>query len=343
MRFDARGRGRYVCWYGPGAPEVSRIRRLPLCDSKGSFQSKRCPFESGQALMEPVALSLRTTSSLSAFKKMMGQNNHFLITILVGLDHVGKGEATLSPEFSTTWSPINPSVSARRSREFAIKALLAWAADSLDTYRRLLTTPPDVYLSTSECDAVRDVQGLWPRLLHLSNLSGAVLGAERDLVQLLVIWRNKVVHTAARDAIPGDLRRALMEKQEEIASSYCGLDIQRALTNLDEGEAPAFKEITALVSAAHHFAHEMDRALVSRVDPDRYLRTVLSVYIRENAITRSQNIWGRDPARRRASILQVAQNHGMSAGDATRPISGEFLHELASWTPKEARKELLQD
>lgn len=271
---------------------------------------------------------------------MMGQNNHFLITILVGLDSVESGEATLSPEFSTSWDPVNVRTSARRSRDFAIKALLAWAADSLDAYRRQLSRPANVYLEIAERNAIIAEEGLWNRLRHLANLSGASFGPEKELVELLLVWRNKVVHTHSRDGVSSELRQRLLANRSRIATDYHGLDIERAITAAARGDAPKFKEITALVTAAHTFVSRVDSAVVKRVDLDVCLRSALSAYIAEDPVKRSRNIWGRDPERRRASILQVAHSYGMSAGDGSRVVSRQFVDQLMSWTAKEARGQL---
>ncbi|WP_156737755.1 hypothetical protein [Mycobacterium sp. E735] len=264
-----------------------------------------------------MPLVLKATPARSAFKKMLGQNNHFLITILVGLDAVESGQANLSPEFSTSWSPINAHASARRSRDFATKALLAWASTALDTYRRQLSTPTNVYLSIGECDAIKAEEGLGARLQRLSQLVGAVMGPEKELVELLVVWRNRVVHTNARDVVSGGLKRRLLANQALLAKDYQGLNIERAMEGARRGNAPKFKEITALVRAAHIFVREIDKAILARVDLDKCLLAVLSTYVSEDPVKRCRNIWGRDAARRRRSIMQVAQSYGMSQEDGT--------------------------
>lgn len=292
--------------------------------------------------MEPLRLAVRTTPAQSTFKKLMGQNNHFLITILVGLDGVEAGEVTLSPTFSTSWAPHDVKTSARRSREFAIKALLAWAADSLDTYRKLLTKPNDLFLSTSECTAINAQEGLWLRLKHLAQLRDVPMAEEAAMVELLVLWRNVVVHTKSRDAVTGDLRNRLLARQDAIAEKYRGLDIQRAMKAASNGSVPSFKEVTSIVSAAHSFVEQVDRAVAARVDLEHCLRAVLAAHVAEEPIKRTANIWGRTPDRRRASILQVARNAGMSTDPNGELISTEFTDALLKWTPTDARRELLQ-
>jgi hypothetical protein len=92
--------------------------------------------------MEPLPLSLTVTAARSQFKKLLGQNNHYLITILIGLNGVEAGTALLPDDFATSWNPRDVRRSVQRSREFAIKALLAWASDSLDAYQSALIPLP---------------------------------------------------------------------------------------------------------------------------------------------------------------------------------------------------------
>ena len=116
-----------------------------------------------------------------------------------------------------------------RSRDFATKALLAWASTGLETYRRQLATPANVYLSNRERDAINAVEGLGPRLLHLAHLREAVLGPEKEMVVLLV-WRNRIVHTHSREMVIHQASSAVcLRIRACIATDYHGLDIQRAI------------------------------------------------------------------------------------------------------------------
>src|SRR4051812_20576999 len=81
-----------------------------------------------------VMYELKRTQARAAFKDLLGQANHFLITLLVGLGAVRDGVATLDDEFRTSWSPHDVKRSAERSRQFALDLSLVRAIDALDTY-----------------------------------------------------------------------------------------------------------------------------------------------------------------------------------------------------------------
>ena len=85
---------------------------------------------------------LNRTQARWAFKDLLGQANHFLITILVGLDGVRSGEVTLHPEFRTSWNPQNVARSAERSRIFVMDLALIRSIDALDTYMMMSARKP---------------------------------------------------------------------------------------------------------------------------------------------------------------------------------------------------------
>lgn len=64
------------------------------------------------------------------FKQEVGNNNHFLITALVGLNKINEDDVgTKEP---APWDPMDVKSSVLRSREFVIKAGLAWSITCLD-------------------------------------------------------------------------------------------------------------------------------------------------------------------------------------------------------------------
>lgn len=66
------------------------------------------------------------------FKKDLGNNNHLLITALVGLDKIdGSDVGKVEP---APWNPQDVKSSIARSREFVIKAGLAWSITCLDVF-----------------------------------------------------------------------------------------------------------------------------------------------------------------------------------------------------------------
>ena len=110
-------------------------------------------------------MKLSKSKNLKIFKNEIGQANHFLITILVGLDGVHDNKINIKEEFSTSWNPKNRIDSANRSREFAKKSALTSISCCFVTIvpSGLITTPPVVSLSTIE----NEVEKLFPSSVNL--------------------------------------------------------------------------------------------------------------------------------------------------------------------------------
>ena len=79
-------------------------------------------------------LYLNVSKERKAFKKSLGQANHFLITALVGLDYIRNNNVKCPEDFSTSWNPKNKSFSVDRSRQYILNSSMAWAVDCLDAY-----------------------------------------------------------------------------------------------------------------------------------------------------------------------------------------------------------------
>jgi hypothetical protein len=230
-------------------------------------------FESCRAhMIATPSLGLEKSRACRLFKQMAGQNNHFLITIMVGLDAVHCGTARLPPEFSTSWNPRDCRISAERSREFAIKALLAWLVDALYAYMRALLVLPTVVTDDRLRDDLKSKnKGLQDRVTALAKATGQCT-AERHLVELAVFWRNRVVHSDARSSVESRLASSLRKFSQDVETSYQGLIIDQTIASVESSRTPTFKEITALVRAAHRFIGAVDQTLLATVDLNLYLK-----------------------------------------------------------------------
>ena len=81
-----------------------------------------------------MGIQLNHSKVQRLFKKKMGQANHFLITILIGLDEVGKGTVKKPDSLDAAWNPKDTKASVIRSREFALNSSLVWIIDNFDAY-----------------------------------------------------------------------------------------------------------------------------------------------------------------------------------------------------------------
>lgn len=287
--------------------------------------------------IEPVHVdtpyfALTTTQARRKFKSNAGQNNHFLITLLVGLDSVAGGSAVLKPEFSTSWSPKNESISAARSREYALRTSLAWIADVVDDYRRTLTTMPGL-LDERIKSRINSADGRAARLRELSNHLISPDPIELDIVRFGIHWRNRIVHASAKTTLDRQVAARLSESAELVRGAHRGLDVKAAMTSADAGASPRFKEVASIILAAQLLVQNIDTAAVQTADPATFAESLIADHLRRTARFGSTNgapmLWPGNPAKSEQRIRQLLLQGGFApASEPSRSIPQHYLDEL---------------
>ncbi|WP_229967412.1 MULTISPECIES: hypothetical protein [unclassified Arthrobacter] len=175
-----------------------------------------------------------------------------------------------------------------------------------------------------------------------------------------------MTHYKPRNRVASLHVKALMKDAESIREGYQGLDVVRLIEHAEkaEPEAPTFKEITALIRAAHRLIQDLDEKLIDGMDMDAYLQQLIVGYVRAEdvddqvkrsgtRITRVQNIWGkqdstasdgRQSSRRASALIQVGLNGGMAPvrdGDSNG-TSVQLLDELVILSPAEVFKRFVE-
>ena len=222
------------------------------------------------------------------FKQRIGQINHFLITILVGLDGVKKGTCELPEEFRTTWNPQNVDRSAERSTRFALDATLSWAIDNLDSYFIETVRKPSIIedpnFEAKYNGAERSVNKRFEVFLEKAATKDGDVYKYAALVALSIQWRNNLVHFAAKNKLDPEYDSFLRENKDLYAGDeFRHLDIEKALQSFGpDDEHPSFKEVTSMIHAIHKFVEHVDRALLSELDVERYKKDLLEKHFLEN-------------------------------------------------------------
>ena len=283
---------------------------------------------------------MKQTPARRQFKRMAGGTNHFLITILIGLDAVRTGRAERGPSFSTSWAPHDVVRSANRSSEFAIKALMSWTVDALDSYALALNKKPFLLQTPADRNALgavgRSVAGrtdwLAARFRLLSEPSYA-------LTAVAIVWRNRLVHSRAENVVAAPVRELIEATAAEIARDYQGLDVKVLLADLSQGRVPKFKEATALVRAVQTFVEHLDQQVLQILELNPFFGEALEEYVSDNPAQRIANVWGKDPVRRASSLRQLAMEHGIgeSSEGSGVALADAVIDRFASLSPKEAR------
>ena len=183
-----------------------------------------------------MALILQISSSRRYFKKRLGQANHFLITILVGLDGIIKDDITLSPEFSTSWNPKNKEKSAKRSAKFALNSSLAWAIDNLDAYFIMCHQKPTLFEDRILIDAMsgagRHVHDKFIAIYeYLERKNIESIKPYAAFVELAIQWRNNTTHFGAENKLDTKFLDELKQNKAWYKANFRGLDIIESLNS----------------------------------------------------------------------------------------------------------------
>lgn len=226
-------------------------------------------------------MEMNNSINYKKFKKQIGQVNHFLITIIVGLDALqDNNKLTIRDDFSTSWNPENRDNSINRSREFARKAALSWVVDCLDSYLQNCNREPKLITDTDlikEFDkAGLSVRNKYKEIIKFLDKKDSVLSAFADLA---ISWRNILIHSNANSSIDDSTRNILLKNTELIRKKFCNLDIKIMLDNFDKKGTPTFKEVTSLIKATIDFVNEVDQALIYNMDSDKYLNAVFNHFL----------------------------------------------------------------
>ncbi|MPM96882.1 hypothetical protein SDC9_144047 [bioreactor metagenome] len=209
------------------------------------------------------------------FKKEMGQANHFLITIMIGLDAVEDG-AQKKSEFKTSWNPQDVTASVIRSKIYAIKSALAWTVDNLDMYLRLCNRKPRLLNSNESDEFSKTKHSVYKKYKTIVTNHPELETNKKAFVDLLVCWRNNLVHFDAENQMLEESKKYFDKgvKNDEQLKQY-NFDEIDMLKRFNEGGCPTFKETTTLISMTIHFVKQLDALLLSEIKQELYLDEIL--------------------------------------------------------------------
>lgn len=294
-----------------------------------------------------MPLYLNHSAARRRFKDLLGPANHLLITILVGLSAVERRLVTeCPPELHAAWNPKDHTASALRSRKMVLEMTLVRATDAFDCYvawsRRTpsLIQQPDMQRRIDRCE-----QSALRKLNVMSSLQGLtpVLCA---LVEVLIVWRNRAVHSLADNEVSESAWNTLRSNEEWIRSEFRGMELDRLFGDFERGSAPSFKEIASFIRAVQSLVQEMDAALLSQLDPEQYLKDLILNLLRKTTadeppkkamLRNAQSIWGRDDGDRYTAVISLLKHNGIaekSLSEHSCVFSDDLLKTVSSFPPK---------
>lgn len=292
-----------------------------------------------------LRFGLSQTAARRAFKANAGQNNHFVITLLVGLDAVRSGVATVSDEFSTTWRPREPASSAARSREYALKSSLVWIIDLLDVYRRSVTNISSL-ITSQQKHQIDTIDSQAKRVRELAKILGLdLVDPHLLMVHLAFTWRNRVVHSDADAKVDAYVKARLLEQADEIADRYCGLNIRRAIAACENSASPSFKEVAAIIRASQSLVASFDDLALSKIDYDSYVESMLCEHFVDQFESDSQvfaKMWPGSQNKTAQRLSSLLRQKGMILIEpGANGTDIEFFRKLTQLRPSEAAERFM--
>lgn len=277
---------------------------------------------------------------------MLGQANHFLITILIGLNGVRSELIRHDPEFHAAWNPKDVKASADRSRTFALDLALVRAVDSFDAFMMNSRRAPST-LGNAEFECRMDGigQSVSGRLSVFSEFLTPLEERDEAFLRLAIAWRNRRVHSLSDNSLGESHAESLRRNAEFIASEYRGLIIAELLARFDAGEPPHFKDAASIVKVTHKAVEHFDRHLLASLDIESYVRRTIA-----NALTDDfrvvdssrlkhacHKVWG-DPKRRMGKVTHLLTLVGIHRVDqiSAREIPDELIEKITSFNAADA-------
>ncbi|SFP02913.1 hypothetical protein [Prevotella sp. tf2-5] len=225
-----------------------------------------------------MGLVLKKSLAYSLLKKRIGQANHFLITILVGLDEVSKGNAKKSATLDAKWDPKDVKVSASRSRTYALNSSLAWIVDNFDSYVQNCKRKPS-FIENNELrraldSADRRVNEKFEVLYNRYKATGdlKLYGA---LIALGIQWRNVTTHSGGDNVLDNEYEGILQENKDWYTNNFCHLDVDKAQDSFNKRKNPSLKEVASIIKSVLRFVEIVDKELIKEIDVERYVKDLL--------------------------------------------------------------------
>jgi hypothetical protein len=296
---------------------------------------------------------LKRTLARAAFKDLLGQANHFLITILVGLDGVRHGEVELRDEFRTSWNPKDQKRSAERSRIFALDLALIRAVDALDTYMMWSRREPCALSGAGFIAAVDGAgRSVAKRLSAFSEHLPSLDPEKLALLRLAVDWRNRRVHSLAEEGLDDEDLATVRAARNLVRSNYSGCDVEELIKSYRNGAPPSFKDAASLIKVTHDAVSHFDDKLLSQIEVEEYVRRLLRLKLSESSreapdVALHQacgKVWD-GTLKKEIKVLRALRFVGVHEVDLPtgRVLPWSFINRLTEMTGKEAEAFLIQE
>jgi hypothetical protein len=298
-----------------------------------------------------MPLFLNESPARRHFKDVLGQANHLLVTILVGLVAVERGLISKEPaDLHAAWNPVDAVASANRSRVMALEMALVRATDALDVYIRLSRRKPaliaDISLQQRIDAAGRSVLRKFGsiREVFLRNFPDSVTAA---LIEVMIVWRNRQVHSDEDNQVSPASWATLRANAKWIKNEFRGMEVERLFSDFTKDGPPKFKEIASFIRATHEAVRIIDSQLLESLDSQEFAKNL--IWMRAGTASAGtdvkvsrqkviQSIWGRDSTDKTQRVISFLKNCGlpdMPVDGRAAKFSDQMISEISKMAPKQ--------
>jgi len=241
-------------------------------------------------LPEP-SLCFEATPALLEFRRLAGDANRHLNTLLVGLETL-RGTSPVRPNnLIVPWS--KPSIAQEWSdaRLFALRGAMIAVVDGLDQYLRMLSQVEG--LIESGLDGVLNARRLPPdnkkpsmsqRLAAVDQIYPSVMGKENIAAAgLLAMWRNRFVHRNDKTGLSLAEKRRLVSGAAYFKSEMAGVDIRALIQRFENQEPPTLSDLGCLIASTHRAATALDGHLLFLQAGKSYALALVKFLIKQEA------------------------------------------------------------
>lgn len=272
-----------------------------------------------------MTLYYSVSGALPKVKKILGNANHQIITALIGLSAIEDGRITDKPKnFPAKWEPKDPVASAARTRTLILEMALVRCVDALDVYIRLSIRQPTLMQSE---ELQRNISAcshsIFKKIGAIDEFVKCEDSLMMSLIWLIIVWRNRRVHTFADDDLCSDCRNAILGSADLASGRYSGLDVAEMLARYDKNKGPRFKEVASLIKVTQDYMYFLQRECCRRLNKDQYLKELVWFGLSERCEefrgrqeareVYAKRVWGMKGCKKRTAVKQFLKRNGLSS------------------------------
>ena len=280
-----------------------------------------------------IVTELTKTKALKDFLNNIGSTVFLLNTICVGLDRVKKEKITkYDKSLRINWSSEDPVNDSQRARIYANKATLAFTVDTLDQYLRSLVAKdnPRVFLDSQLIDDLRE-SSIRERIDILMTKAQPNEEYWAPFVQLLICWRNRMIHSHAANTLNRRDINILTKNKEVIQKNHSGIDIAVTLDRYLKGQGPSLKDISTMVAILIKSIRLVDSKIIQNFIGKEYILDAVANQVKFNgkdSITEIKMIWNLTRQRKQQKIYNLLSHYGVLSGDRNEIIPIPLIEEV---------------